>query len=223
MRNILELILVFISFFLITLHLSAQEYSPIQTGPRITFDYISLGEDSFNAQSSLGIDSLSLSRGKNAVDFGLGMFMQFNIKDYLFLRPEAIVHISNRELEMRELSNNIVTPLKSSLFSFTVPVHIGYRIEGVSLQLGLVWHHQLRGEGKKDSPEDIIYKYDSSHMAYSFGLGYQSKWFLFDAYFQRSLTNVEDGLQINEMDYEFNSKPIYLSVRIGFILSGRGD
>ncbi len=198
----------------------AQEYKPIQTGPRLSVDFAFTGTEPHNILNDLGQDSLQFTRNSFSSNFGIGMFMQFNIKDYLFFRPEAIVHLSKRKAELLDLQTNQTEPLSANLFAFSMPVHIGYRVEGVSLQLGLVWHNQLRSDAKK-GPEDLLYKYKGSHTTFSAGLGYQSGWLLFDIYYEKSLSKVKEGIQISEMDYSLSSRPSYLSVRIGFMISGK--
>ena len=201
--------------------LVAQDYNLIQTGPRITYDAIFSKKGMTILPDSLGMDSLSVSLNKNASDIGLGMFMQFNIKDYLFFRPEAIVHLSNRKMNLQELANNQKEELNYRLYSFSLPIQFGYRIDGFSLQTGIVWHSQLRTDLLKTEKENFLYEFGSSYTTFSVGLGYQSKWLLLDVYYETALGDSENTIQLSHGDYDIPSRFKHLSVRLGIIISGR--
>ncbi len=203
-------------------HLAAQDFSPIQTGPRITYDRIWLSESSTILKGANGLDSLNVQLDGSRNAFGLGMFMQFNLADYFFIRPEANIQISTQKYNLRTLiSSGTGEDASTRLFSFSMPVHIGYRIEGISLQAGVVWHRQLRNDNK-DAPEDFIYEFNSSHLSYSFGLGYQTNWLLVDIYYEKSFNENQDRVKWSDTSAStLNNRSSYLSLRIGFVLAGR--
>lgn len=199
----------------------AQDYNPIQTGPRITYDAIFSKKGMTILPDSLGMDSLSASLNKNASSIGLGMFMQFNIKDYLFLRPEAIVHLSNRKMNLQDLATNQNEELSYRLYSFSLPIQLGYRIEGFSIQTGIVWHSQLRTDLTKIEKENFMYEFGSGYIAFTAGIGYQSKWLLLDVYYETALGDSKNAFQLPHGDYDMPSRSQHLSIRLGFIISGR--
>jgi hypothetical protein len=201
--------------------LTAQEYKPIQTGSRITYDAIFSKKGMTILPDSLGMDSRSVSLNKNASDVGLGMFMQFNIKDYLFFRPEAIVHLSNRGMMLQDLATNENEELNYRLYSFSLPIQFGYRIDGFSLQTGIVWHSQLRTDLLKSDKENFLYEFGSSYTTFTVGLGYQSKWLLLDVYYETALGDSENTIRLSHGNYDIPSRFKHLSVRLGFIISGR--
>jgi hypothetical protein len=201
--------------------LEAQDYRPIQTGTRITYDAIFSKKGMTILPDSLGVDSLSVSLNKNASDIGLGMFMQFNIKDYLFFRPEAIVHLSNRKMALQDLITRQNEELNYRLYSFSLPIQFGYRIDGFSLQAGIVWHSQLRTDLLKSDKENFLYEFGSSYTTFTVGLGYQSKWLLLDVYYETALGNSENTIRLSHGNYDIPSRFKHLSVRLGFIISGR--
>lgn len=201
---------------------SGGSYKPIQTGPRLTADVLFQGESSLIVKDALGIDSLTLRPNKNATDFGLGMFMQINVMDYLFLRPEAIVHISNRHMELEPtIGIGSTENLTHRLYSFSLPIQLGYRVEGVSLQAGIVWHNQLRTDLLKVEKENFNYQFGNGYTSFTVGLGYQSNWILLDFYYEKALGNSEDLLTVSNREYTLKYKPQHLSLRLGFIISGR--
>lgn len=219
MRYSFFLVVSFLFFFLKNSY--SQNYSPIQTGPRLVFDVIFPKAETLIVEDALGIDSISINSKKNELDFGLGMFMQFNIKEYLFLRPEAIVHISNRDMSILNLANNTTEDLNHRLYSFSLPIQLGYQVEGISLQTGIVWHNQLRTDLIKSDKEDFNYEFGNGYTSFTVGLGYKSKGFLFDIYYESAMGKLENVIAINDIEYRQQMNPKQLSIRIGFILSGR--
>ncbi len=203
-------------------YLIAQDFSPIQTGPRIIYDRVWLSESSTNIQGMNGADSLNVQPNKNRNAFGLGMFMQFNLADYFFIRPEANVQIATQKYNLRALiSSGGGEEASTRLFSFSMPIHIGYRIEGISLQAGAVWHRQLRNDNK-EAPEDFNYEFNDSHLSYSFGLGYQTNWLLVDIYYEKSFNENQDSVKWSDTSSStLNNTSSYLSLRVGFVLAGR--
>ncbi len=167
-----------------------------------------------------GLDTLRIREQGSDLEYGLGMFMQFNLKEYLFIRPEAIVHISNRGMDFNDLTSNMASEIKHQVFSFSVPIQIGYQIDGWSLQTGIVWRNHLRTEPKNDE-QNFRYEYQGTHSTFLLGLGYQSKWLLVDLYYENAFGNANRKAVLNGKEFSNSSKSKYLSLRLGFILSGR--
>ncbi len=213
----ITLLLIFSSFYLF----SQDDYKPIQTGPRITFSGVNYGKDTMLLQGinplQTYVDSLIIQPQKSDFTYGLGMFMQLNIKEYLYIRPEFLVNISNRHFTTSDIINNNETKLKTRLFMMEIPLNIGYRVEGVSIQAGLTWFRNLRA----NNPEGFNYEYHRGHTAYSFGLGYQKEFFLIDFYYQKSFSNQTDFYNNDDnLEYNLSTQPSYIGLKIGFVISG---
>ncbi len=216
-----HILLTSILLFIFSTFIFAQTDSPIQTGPRLSLDIIWNQQNQSTLQNLQGVDTLNFQHHKNDLLYGLGMFMQFNVKDYFFIRPEALIHLSKRRHSLNTLDGNNHQELISNLYTFSLPIHLGYQIESLSLQVGVVWNSQLKNEFKENYLDNFDYKYQNSYTSFSIGLGYQSEWILLDLYYQKSLGNSRNLLQYNNEEQEHPIKLSYLTLRLGIILAGR--
>ncbi len=206
--------------FLLSLSLSAQDYSPIQTGTRLSFSYVGATDYTGVLQGENGLDTLSVSFNGGNPSYGLGMFMQFNVLPFLFIRPEAEVRLSPRKGEVDFFGNMAPQELNLRAFSFDIPIRVGYRIEGFSVQTGIGFHSRLKSKFKDSPLEELEFEPEGGFISFDLGFGYHNDVLFIDFYWEKGLKNNEGDLRYNSSSVLFSQKENYFGLKIGLALGG---
>ncbi len=210
-----KLIICFLVF--IPLGIFCQDFTPIQTGPRIGADIRLEKSDRIVLSDALGQDSLMVSPQKSATHFMLGMFTQFNINEFFYVRPEFLVSLGNKSFDIEPIGGE-KQERSYRQYGFVMPVHAGYRVEGFSLQFGFVYHSRLRND-IRDEVEDFEVKFDKSYVNMSFGLGWHNELFFIDIRFEPSFRGNEDYMANYGESRKFGTRTRHLTFSVGFSLT----
>lgn len=194
-------------------------YPLIQTGIRLEAAWAMTPKGNHTILNDDGVLTFLVDTKNSRPAFGLGMFMQFNIKDYLYLRPELLVQLSSRQAKLTDDSSGQLLPLESRHYSLAIPIVLGYHIDEWGFHAGIVLQNQLRSQAQDKG--EAIYSIEGNYTQFTLGLGYQKDNWLLDLYYAAPLGEAEDKIIVDGSSHNISTRNSHIGLRIGRVMGGR--
>ena len=216
MKRIILVALLLVSFGAIT---NAQIKFGIKAG--VTSTSIKTDEVYTDIQNA-DFDELAVKGMNSKIGFQGGVFARISILK-LYVQPELLFTSTSGEVEVTTFSSG--TELEStieeqSFRQIDFPIMIGYKFGPARIQAGPVGTIMLSSEPALDTFENFEVKeeFNGATWGYQVGAGLDIlKKLTIDLKYEGSFSNLGDGVQLGDQNYNFDSRNSKIILTLGWI------
>ena len=205
---------VLLAFFLISI--TASYAQPFNIGLRTGLHTTSIDSKKLLIKDAQSLEEFETSISDAEFGFHIGMFMRFSVAAF-YLQPEVWISSKRADYTWQNISSDgPLTRYTFDWYDIEVPVVLGIKAGAVRFEGGLVantiidsWSELGVGSGSLSSVRT----------GYLAGLGLDLGNFLLDVRYEGSLSGWGDELNIENVDFVFDSRPerFLLTLGYGFI------
>jgi hypothetical protein len=216
MKRIILVALLLVSFGAIT---NAQIKFGIKAG--VTSTSIK-ADDVIAVEDQTTFDELVLKSQNAKIGFQGGVFARISLLK-LYIQPELLFTSSSSEVEVTSLNNgaeveSAISEQKYRQIDF--PIMIGYKFGPARIQAGPVGTIMLSSDPSLNGFMNMDYdeEYNGATWGYQVGAGLDIlKKLTIDLKYEGSFSNLGDGIQLGDQNYNFDSRNSKIILTLGWI------